>query len=143
VNINQMLEAEEDRRACVYQDSLGYWTIGIGRLVDKRKPGAGLSDDEIDYLLANDVREKTAQVRAKLPWFDRLNEARQAVIVGMAFQLGMDGLLGFKVTLANIATGRWEQAAAGMLASLWAKQTPARAKRMAEQMRTGIWQIKQ
>jgi lysozyme len=26
-----------------------------------------------------------------------------------------------------------------MLNSLWAKQTPARAKRLAEQMRTGEW----
>ena len=60
----------------------------------------------------------------------------------MAFQMGVDGLLGFKNTLAMIQSGRYSDAAKGMLSSLWAKQTPARAKRMSEQMRTGVWQFK-
>jgi lysozyme len=59
----------------------------------------------------------------------------------MSFQLGVDGLLGFKNTLKMIEQRNYEAAAAGMLNSLWAKQTPERANRMAEQMRTGIWQF--
>jgi len=54
--------------------------------------------------------------------------------------MGVDGLLGFKNTLELIRTGSYEKAAEGMLSSLWAKQTPARAKRLAVQMRTGVWQ---
>jgi lysozyme len=143
--IAAMLEGEEGRRRSAYQDSEGWWTIGIGRLIDSRM-GGGLSDDEIDYLLANDIKRVTAEVRAALPWFDTLNEPRQAVLIGMAFQMGTGnaekgtGLLGFKSTLAAMRDGRWYVAAAGMLASKWAKQTPKRAARMSRQTETGEWQ---
>jgi len=140
MNIDEMLEDEEGRKRCVYRDNLGFLTIGVGRLVDPRKPGAGLTDEEIDYLLANDIAAKTAEVRKALPWIDKLNEPRRAVLIGMAFQLGVAGLLGFHQTLALIATGQFDRAEDEMLQSLWAKQTPARAKRMAKQMATGQWQ---
>jgi lysozyme len=58
----------------------------------------------------------------------------------MSFQLGVDGLLGFKNTLKLVEQGNYESAAENMLKSLWAKQTPARAKRMSDQMKTGVWQ---
>lgn len=139
MNIAEMLEREEDRVPYAYQDSEGYWTIGVGRLIDKRK-GGGLSDDEIDYLLANDIRNKTAEVMKALPWVATLNDARQAVVVGMAFQLGTEGLLGFKNTLAKMKAGDYLGASRGMLDSKWAKQTPERVGRMAKQMETGVWQ---
>ena len=60
----------------------------------------------------------------------------------MAFQMGVDGLLGFKNTLAMIQAGKYTEAANGMMNSKWAKQTPSRAQRHAEQMRTGKWVIK-
>lgn len=65
--------------------------------------------------------------------------ARKAVLISMAYQMGIDGLAGFKNTLKNIGAGRWNDAATGMLDSKWAKQTPNRARRHAEQMRTNIW----
>ena len=139
MNLAQMLEDEEGRERSAYQDSLGYWTIGIGRLVDARK-GGGLADEEIDYLLANDIKRKTLEVAKALPWISTLNDARQGVLVGMAFQLGTAGLLTFKNTLAKIQAGDFEGAAENMRISKWATQTPERAKRMAEQMRTGSWQ---
>ena len=135
----EQLRREEGVKSSAYQDHLGFWTIGVGRLIDARK-GGGLSDDEIDYLLANDIQRFTAGVRSKLPWFDDLNEPRQAVLVGMAFQMGLDGLLAFGTTLSHVRTGRWTEAAQAMMASRWAAQTPSRAKRLAEQMRTGTWQ---
>ena len=123
-----------------YQNHLGYWTIGIGRLIDKRK-GGGISTEESAYLFANDLDTKLAGVRRRLPWFDRLDEARQGVLLNMAFQMGVDGLLRFKNTLAMIERGDYANAATGMLNSLWVReQTPARAKRLSEQMRTGVWQ---
>jgi lysozyme len=59
----------------------------------------------------------------------------------MAFQMGTEGLLGFERTLSLIRDGKYENAAAAMLQSKWAQQTPARAKRMADQMRSGLWQF--
>jgi lysozyme len=59
------------------------------------------------------------------------------VLQAMAFQMGIDGLLGFTGTLAAVQRGDYEAAAKGMLASLWARQTPSRAGRMAAMMRQG------
>lgn len=141
MNLNEQLRQEEGSVPHAYQDHLGYWTIGVGRLIDKRK-GGGLSPDEIDYLLANDITAKSREVFAALPWARNLNEARQAVLIGMAFQMGTIGLLGFKNTLAHVEASRWTQAATGMLSSKWAQQTPGRAVRMARQMETGQWQLR-
>lgn len=135
------LEQEEGRVRSAYQDHLGYWTIGIGRLIDKRK-GGGLSNSEIDLLLANDIAAKSEELFAQLPWARDLDPARRAVLLGMAFQMGTAGLLGFRNTLAMVERKDFEGAARGMLQSRWAAQTPARAHRMAEQMRAGAWQMK-
>jgi lysozyme len=121
-----------------YRDSEGYWTIGCGRLIDQSK-GGGLAPDEIDYLLNNDIRKSSEAVFKALPWAKALNEPRQAVLIGMAFQMGVSGLLGFRATLQAVREERYADAKRGMLASLWAKQTPGRARRLAEQMLTGEW----
>jgi lysozyme len=136
----KQLRGDEGEKPCAYQDHLGYWTIGVGRLVDSRKPGAGLRSDEITYLLNNDIDDRIDALTRRLPWFQNLDDARKGVLLNMSFQLGVDGLLGFKNTLAMIERGEYARAAEAMLFSRWAEQTPARAKRMSEQMRTGAWQ---
>lgn len=137
--LTEQLRRDEGVKATAYQDHLGYWTIGVGRLIDSRKPGAGLRPDEIDYLLRNDINDRVQALKNALPWFLALDEARCGVLVNMAFQLGTAGLLGFKSTLALIAAGKYAEAAEQMLKSRWAKQTPARANRLSEQMKTGEW----
>lgn len=139
MNLATQLRQEEGSVPHAYKDHLGYLTIGVGRLIDQRK-GGGLSPDEVDFLLSNDIASKSREVFTALPWARELNEPRQAVLIGMAFQMGTGGLLGFKNTLANVKAGNWTQAATGMLASKWANQTPGRAARMARQMETGEWQ---
>lgn len=120
-----------------YQDHLGFWTIGVGRLIDKRK-GGKLSADEIDYLLANDVARIERELDKRLPWWRVLDPVRQRVLQNMAFQLGTAGLLAFKNTLKAIKAGAYDKAAAQMLDSKWAeKDTPERAQRLAKMMRTG------
>lgn len=138
MNIVQQLKNEEGSVAHAYQDSLGFWTIGVGRLIDERKGGL-LYPDEIDYLLENDVNRATAGIRAALPWFQVLDEARQAVLIQMAFQMGVKGLLAFTTTLTHVRVGRYAEAAVAMLESLWARQTPERAARLSKQMETGEW----
>jgi lysozyme len=130
------LKTEEGVVSHAYQDHLGYWTIGVGRLIDKRK-GGGLSSDEIDYLLQNDVNRIIGSLDKALPWWKTLSPNRKAALTAMAFQMGLTNLLGFKKTLSLIKDGRYAAAAEQMLTSLWAKQTPARAKRTAELIRNG------
>lgn len=138
--IRQLVD-EEGEVLHEYKDHLGYSTVGVGRLIDKRK-GGGISKEESRYLLMNDINRFTRDVSASLPWFSSLSAPRKAVLIGMAFQMGLQGLMGFKNTLAHIKAGEYDKAADGMINSLWARQTPERAKRMAEQMRTGEWQFK-
>lgn len=122
-----------------YKDSLGYLTIGYGRLIDKAKNG-GISEAEAEYLLQNDVSAVLSVLNRNIPFFDSLSIPRQAVLMNMAFQMGITGLMKFKRTLSLIEMGDYDGAADNMLKSLWAKQTPNRAAEMAEQMRTGQWQ---
>ena len=138
-DIVKQLKADEGVRRTAYQDHLGYWTIGVGRLIDASKPGAGLRDTEIEQMLRNDVEDRIAAVGNALPWFYELDEARQGVLVNMAFQLGTQGLLGFKTTLDLVKAGKYAEAANQMLKSKWAKQTPDRAARLAKQMMLGKW----
>ncbi len=137
-SIESLLEREEGRKAYTYQDHLGYWTIGVGILIDKRK-GGGLRKEEIDFILTNRIKLITKDIMERLPWARNLDEVRLAVLQSMAFQMGVAGLLKFKNTLEMIKAGDYQTAANGMLNSLWAKQTPERAKRLSNQMARGKW----
>lgn len=137
----RQLRIDEGVRRQAYRDSLGLLTIGVGRLIDPTKPGCGLRDSEIDMLLANDVADRVDALTKALPWFTELDEARQGVLLNMAFQMGTAGLLAFTTTLGLVRAGRYDEAADAMLKSKWATQTPNRAARLAQQMRTGEWQF--
>jgi len=133
------LRRDEGEVLSAYEDHLGFLTIGIGRLIDKRK-GGGISSEEAAYLLNNDIDSRIKALERALSWFSRLDDARKGVLVNMAFQLGIDGLLAFKNTLKEVEAGNYSKASEMMLMSKWATQTPERAQRLAKQMRTGEWQ---
>lgn len=138
MDIIQQLKRDEGEKASAYQDHLGFWTIGVGRLIDARKGGT-LRPNEISFLLQNDVIDRRIALQKALSWFKDLDDARQGVLINMAFQLGVDGLLAFATTLGHTRAGRYADAAKAMLQSKWATQTPERARRLAKQMETGIW----
>ena len=142
MNLRKQLIELEGWRHAAYPDPLTHgdpWTIGCGCAKPGIKEGDLWTDAQISAQLDHDIAEKTAQCRANFPWFDSLNEPRQAVVIGMCFQLGMAGLLKFKNTLAAMRDERWANAAEGMRRSLWANQTPRRANMLAHQMETGDW----
>lgn len=137
--LTKQLRRDEDEILHAYPDHLGYLTIGVGRLIDKRK-GGGITAEESAYLLSNDIDKREAELLRRAPWMANLDPVRFGALLNMAFQMGVDGVLGFKNTLAMVRAGDYEGAGNGMLESLWAKQTPARAKRISDQMKTGVWQ---
>lgn len=137
--LREQLIRDEGEVAHAYPDSLGFWTIGVGRLIDKRK-GGGLSRAEIALLLDNDIQRVTVQVSNALPWLRQIDDVRRAVLLNMAFQMGVAGLLKFRRTLELVRGERWKDAARAMLQSKWATQTPLRAQRLARQMDSGEWQ---
>ncbi len=152
--LRAQLVLHEGKRRKVYPDTEGHPTIGIGRNLDA-KPlsarevaaiplgdiAAGLTDEQIDLLFSRDVAEAVAALDRHLPWWRRLDEVRRRVLLDMMFNMGpgdeKKGLLSFRNTLENIRTGFYTEAAEGMLASKWARQTKTRADRLAAMMRTG------
>ncbi len=135
----ELLMKEEGFNPCAYKDSMGFWTIGYGTLIDQRR-GGGITKEEALLLLENRIFLKTQEVSNALPWFKRLDDTRKAILVAMAFQLGTAGLMAFKGTLAAVQAKDYAKAAKCMRASLWAQQTPGRAERMAKAMETGAFE---
>lgn len=127
------LRRDEGERLKPYRDTVGKLTIGIGRNLDD----VGISEEESAFLLANDIAKVEKQLDEKIPWWRRLTINRQRVLVNMAFNMGIFGLLGFKNTLAFVQMGDYSRAADNMLLSKWAKQVKGRAVRLAELMRSG------
>ena len=132
----KLIKREEGLVLHAYKDHLGYWTIGYGRLIDERR-GGGISEDEADLLLGNDINARAEALDDAIPWWREMTSARQAVLLSMAFQMGISGLLKFRNTLRYMEAGDYERAAKGMRASLWARQTPGRAERSARAMELG------
>jgi GH24 family phage-related lysozyme (muramidase) len=135
--IVQLLSEEEGRSATVYRDTQNLWTIGIGACVDPRIHGAGLCDAAIDAQFAHDSIQARNDAEA-LPGFLRCNDVRQTVLVSMCYQLGtLHDWPDFKGALA---LDDYEAAASAGYDSEWARtETPVRAKRELEMLRTGIW----
>jgi lysozyme len=132
----ELVAKEEGFVPHVYQDHLGYWTIGHGIMVDKRR-GGGLRPEESLFILRNRLRLIGEALDDNIPWWRDLNGPRRAVLLSMAYQMGVEGLLRFRNTLAAIREGDYARGARGMMASLWARQTPGRAKRHAQIMERG------
>lgn len=135
------LRRDEGVRYEPYLDTVKVWTIGVGHNMQARPlPKTWtipLSDDQVDFLLAQDLVSVFDDLDRKLPWWRDLSYARQRVCANMCFNLGINGLLTFKNTLAAIHSGRYQDAANGMLASKWATQVGDRAKRLAAMMVKG------
>lgn len=131
----QLLNEDEGRRQFVYKDSLGYWTIGVGRCVDQRK-GRGISNDEIDYMLQNDITLDMDLARKDIPSFDSLSDNRKAVLISMEHQLG--SLAVWPTFRSCIAREDWDGAHAAGMDSKWARSdSPARAKRLMDMLLAG------
>ncbi|MBV8060527.1 MAG: glycoside hydrolase family protein [Alphaproteobacteria bacterium] len=143
------LRDDEGEKLASYIDTEDYWTIGVGHLIDPKRGanpapfgidlrgGKTITADQSAYLLEQDINSKMAQLDAQLPWWRSLSEVRQRVIVNMAFNLGVIGLMGFKNMLAAAQSGNYALAAAAMKASRWASQVGARADRLAAMMVAG------
>lgn len=137
MNILDQLCRDEGEVLHAYQDSRGFWTIGTGILIDKN--GGGITHEENMFLVGNRLNAAHSHLSQSLPWFDKLDEARQGVLLNMAYNMGWSGLLAFHNTLSLIEQGKYPEAADAMLASRWTSQVGARAQRLAMQMRTGTW----
>lgn len=138
MNLQRLMDAldvDEGRKARVYTDTVGKVSGGVGRnLTDK-----GFRPDEIDLMLSNDIIEATSTARSLVPGFDKLDDVRQEVLVNMAFNLGYTRLSGFRMFLSFVNSSEFGDAAHEMLQSKWATQVGARANRLSNAMRDGVF----
>lgn len=128
------LVRDEGLRLKAYRDTVGKLTIGVGHNLDD----VGISYAAAMQMLEDDILDVMGQMNSKLEWWATLDDARQRALANMAFNLGINGLLGFHHMLAAAKAGDFEEAANQMLSSKWAQQVGARAVRLAQMMRTGL-----
>jgi len=125
------IKRHEGLRLKPYLCTAGRLTIGYGRNLETN----GISGDEAEYLLKNDIERATWTCYERIPFFSDAPLQVQDVLVNMCFQLGINGLLAFKKTLKLLEEKKYSEASKEMLNSNWAKQTPNRAKELYEIIR--------
>ncbi|WP_022949530.1 glycoside hydrolase family protein [Methylohalobius crimeensis] len=131
-NLLTQLKRHEGLRLRPYRDTVGKLTIGFGRNLEDR----GITEDEAKILLVNDVCRLRGEL-SEIDWWRALNDVRRDVIVNMAYNLGVSGVLGFERMIAALRAKDYELAAIEMLDSKWADQVGRRAVELSDQMHTG------
>lgn len=143
----KMLRFEEGYKLVEYLCSKGYPTIGIGHKItpaDRKTFRATqngkmiLTSTQAEELFQRDIQIaiEGAKKWLGLVGWSNLSLYRQAVCVGMVFQMGLSSVMDFQQTRQHILNGEWEDVKAHFLASKWYRDTPNRVKRMAEIMVT-------
>ncbi len=129
--VTQRLSSEESFRAIAYRDTRGRLTIGYGFNVD-----AGITQFAAHALLEAQVEECQVEL-GRFAWFTGLDPSRQVVIIDLAFNLGLAGLLHFPLMIAALARQDWPEAQAQLLNSDAAKELPGRYGALGNALLTG------
>lgn len=149
--LRQELRDEEGVVYETYFDSLDHKTGGIGHLITPEdepyygaQVGTKIPKAQVDEWFDEDILTALDSCRTRFEGFDDMPRDAQLVMVQMVFQMGEVGVFGdpndsskrgFVNTMKAFREKRWDDAADGMLNSKWARQTPARAKRLAARVR--------
>ncbi len=135
--IRAWIKGHESYKIAVYEDSEGYLTVGIGHKIavgDKMPEATLRSWFQADYASAKSDLAKFKRIFQPVS----LGPVREAVLIGMFYQMGWSSVMGFRHMIEALEAGEWEKAADEILDSRWHNNhTPARAEEAAEMMRTG------
>ena len=115
----------------VYKDSLGIDTIGYGFAIKDLE----LDRDICDIILERKLHTLEDSVNFKFSWYIYMPQEIKDVVMEMCYQLGVNGFSKFKKTISYLQNRQFEEASVEMLDSLWAKQTPNRAKELSERVK--------
>ena len=136
------LHREEGLRLRPYKCTAGKWTIGIGHRIMQHEMHlmSGITVEVAESLLNQDMRlaVRAAETLFGAERWNAMAPARQVALASMIFQMGMEGVIGFRKMVRAIFRDDWATAAIEALDSKWAKRdTPARAKRVSRMIETG------
>ena len=134
--IIEMLRVHEGVETHAYKCTADKTTIGVGRNIDP-SGGLGLSSDEIDYLLSNDVKRVSAELIRAFSWYSEMDEVRKDAMIDMCFNMGLPRLKLFKKSLEAMANEDYDIAAIEFLDSNWAKQVGGRSIIVTDMIRSG------
>lgn len=146
MSVIALIKREEGYRIEPYFCSEGYPTIGYGFKIGPK--GADLAQYQFqcpepvaDTWLQVELRKIESQIEQTIlsETYKSMSEPRRAIVLSMCYQMGVAGFLGFKKAIQAMIDEQWEKAGMEMLDSRWARQTPSRAQRHAEQMIIGRW----
>jgi lysozyme len=137
--LREMLKRHEGVKNYAYEDHLGYVTVGVGRCLDENV-GLGLSDDEIDYLLQNDLDRCRQELQSEYWWFEDLDSVRQEALIDLSFNVGQTRLRGFVKALDHMSKSNFEEAGDEFYDSKWATQVGDRALEICQMIRSGKYQ---
>ena len=131
----ELLTLDEGERLKVYRCPAGKLSIGVGRNLED----LGITEEESEYLLDNDIRRVESELDREFSWWRTLSDVRQAVLADMNFNLGISRFRRFKKMLAALEAGNWPEAAVQMRRSKWATDVKQRADRLIRMMETDQW----
>ena len=131
-------EVKTNGRHLIYKCSKGHWTVGIGRNVDING-GLGLSDDEVRYLLENDIARVIKELSSEYRWFTDLDDVRKDAMIDISFNLGATRLRKFVLALDAMEKADYKTAAKEFLNSDWSRIVKGRSIELAEMIETGSY----
>ncbi len=126
------IKKHEGFSSAVYKCSEGYDTIGYGFAIKDLV----LDKDVAELILERKLKDLQEKIASRFGWFYNAPKIVKDVVTNMCYQMGIAGFSQFKKTIYYLETGQYEEASMEMLDSLWAKQTPNRAKELSELIST-------
>ena len=128
MNLLEQIKLHEGFKSTVYEDTEGYDTIGYGFAIKDLE----LDEDVAELILMKKIQKLLERILVVFKWFKDAPDEVKFVVTNMCYQLGVSGFSKFKKTIYLLETEQYEEASVEMLNSLWAKQTPNRAKELSE-----------
>ena len=142
--LKEQLILHEGMRLNAYKCPADKWTIGGGKNLEANPLSqeemlevlkeVGITEEIAMRWLEKEIRQVKRQL-ANYEWYTSQSEIRRRVLIDMAFNLGVSGLLSFQRTIQAIKEEEYEVAAEEMLDSRWAEQVGKRVERLANMMR--------
>ena len=131
MNLIDEIKKHEGFRSRVYKCTEGYDTIGYGFAIKDLE----ITEEVAELILKRKLAELRIRICNAFEWFIDSPDQVQEVVINMCYQLGLSGFSKFKKTIYYLETQQYDEASDEMLDSLWAKQTPNRAKELSDIIR--------
>jgi GH24 family phage-related lysozyme (muramidase) len=139
IKFEEGVKLNDNGEHILYNDSLGYKTLGIGHLVKATDPenemevGTVVSQERVDECFEADLKIAIKDAETFCEGMEVDDNIKECV-THMVFQLGLPRLNKFKNFKQALLDGDIETAQAEMKDSLWYRQTTNRADRLIEKL---------